>query len=116
MIYLMARYINMKKPELKIVIAVPGLTLAAKQQHLYCPWANKAFSNLFEDVNGIFVCIHVDLLGKKVLPNSTILFIDEIDSMFFDIKPKLQNKSLISPILVFNRCKVIGLTATLRGN
>ena len=116
MIYLMARYINIKYPELKIAIAVPGLTLAAKQQHLYCPWANKAFSNLFEDVNGIFVCIHDDLLKSKVLPDGTILFIDEIDSIFFDIKPKLQNKSLISPILILNRYKVIGLTATLRGN
>jgi hypothetical protein len=63
----------------------------------------------------MFVCIYHDLLRNKVLPDGTILFIDEMDSMFFDIKPKLQNKALISPILLFYRYKVIGLTATLRG-
>ena len=83
---------------------------------MYCPWANKAFSNLFEDISGIFVCIYNDLLGNKILPKGTILFIDEVDSMFFEIKPKLLDKSLISPVLLLVRYKVIGLTATLRGN
>ena len=83
---------------------------------MYCPWANKAFSNLFESTTGIFVCIYNDLLGNKILPKGTVLFIDEVDSMFFEIKPKLLNKSMISPVLLLVRYKVIGLTATLRGN
>jgi hypothetical protein len=49
------------------------------------------------------------------LPKGTILFVDEIDTFLFDFKPEIIENQLISPVLIVSRFKIIGLTATLRG-
>jgi hypothetical protein len=44
-----------------------------------------------------------------------VLFVDEIDSLFFADVPTIRNAKLISAILLLNKYKVIGMTATFRG-
>jgi hypothetical protein len=46
----------------------------------------------------------------------TILLVDEIDSLFFADKVELVNGRLISAILLLNKYKVVGMTATFRGD
>jgi uncharacterized protein (DUF1499 family) len=41
--------------------------------------------------------------------------VDEIDTLFFNDKPKLKGTKFISVILLLNKYKVIGMTATFRG-
>lgn len=49
------------------------------------------------------------------MPLGTILFIDEFDAFLFDFKPVILDGQLVSPLILLNKCKTIGLTATLRG-
>jgi hypothetical protein len=57
----------------------------------------------------------MDALGGKI-PASTVIFIDEIDSFFFADAPRIAEGKLISAILLLNKHKVVGMTATFRGN
>jgi len=41
--------------------------------------------------------------------------LDEIDSLFFSDAPKIVDGRLISSIILLNKYKVIGMTATFRG-
>jgi len=63
----------------------------------------------------IHYCTYLDVLSGKI-PASTILFIDEIDSFFFADEPKIIEGKFISAILLLNKHKVIGMTATFRGD
>ena len=64
MMFLMARYVSQAFPELKVVIASPTLSLAAKQVKLYCKeeWISMAVDTMFEEESkGLFICIFKDL-------------------------------------------------------
>ena len=63
----------------------------------------------------IHYCTYMDVLNGKI-PASAILFIDEIDSFFFADAPRIVEGKLISAILLLNKHKVIGMTATFRGD
>jgi hypothetical protein len=41
--------------------------------------------------------------------------IDELDSLFFSDSPKLVGKKFLSVILLLNKYKIIGMSATFRG-
>jgi hypothetical protein len=45
----------------------------------------------------------------------TVLLVDEIDSLFFSDLPSMSGGRLLSAILLLNKYKVIGMTATFRG-
>jgi hypothetical protein len=89
--------------------------LAAIQQDMYSPWASKAHDNLF-DAKAVVInyCTYEDFLTAKI-PLSTMCLVDEIDSLFFVDAPKLEGDKFISAILLLNKYKVIGMTATFRG-
>jgi hypothetical protein len=42
--------------------------------------------------------------------------VDEIDSLFFNDKPEIKEGMLLSGILLLNKYRVIGMTATFRGD
>ena len=46
----------------------------------------------------------------------TIVLVDEIDALFFSDKPQLTGTNFLSAILLLNKYKVIGMTATFRGD
>jgi hypothetical protein len=46
----------------------------------------------------------------------TTLSVDEVDALFFNDKPQLKGTKFISAILLLNKYKVIGMTATFRGD
>jgi hypothetical protein len=69
---------------------------------------------LFSDLATINYCTYNDLLTGTV-PFSTILLVDEIDSFFFADAPVVVGNKLLSSILLLNKYKVIGMTATFRG-
>jgi hypothetical protein len=46
---------------------------------------------------------------------NSVLFIDEIDSLFFADSPAVTEGKFLSAILLLNKYKVIGMTATFRG-
>ena len=112
----MARYLNLFY-NVKVVVVVPNEVLAAIQQQKYSPWASKIGDDLFtgEDTD-IHYCTHADLLTGKI-PTDTVLLVDEIDSLFFADKPLLSEQGiLLSAIILLNKHKLIGMTATFRGD
>jgi hypothetical protein len=46
---------------------------------------------------------------------NSVLYIDEIDSLFFADSPVVNEGRFISAILLLNKYRVIGMTATFRG-
>ncbi len=64
---------------------------------------------------GIHYCTYVDLLSGRI-PATTVLLVDEIDSLFFADKVELVQGRLLSAVLLLNKHKVIGMTATFRGD
>jgi len=69
---------------------------------------------LLTDTININYCTYADLLTGTV-PLSTILLIDEIDSLFFDDTPVFAGNRLISSVFLLNKYDFIGVTATFRG-
>jgi hypothetical protein len=88
--------------------------LAAIQQQKYSPWSSKDIGDLFLDNNLSSYCTYSDLLTGNI-PANTILFVDEIDSLFFSDAPIISHNRLLSAVLHLNKYKVIGMTATFRG-
>lgn len=112
---LLARYLNLTK-EAKIVVVVPNECLAAIQQDKYCPWVSRIFDDIFnKDAKEVFYCTYDDFLTGKI-PYGTIVLVDEIDALFFSDKPQLKEYKVFSAILLLNKYKVIGMTATFRGD
>ena len=112
---LLARYLNLHHI-MKIAVVIPNEVLAAIQQQKYSPWASKVGDELTTNsVIDIHYCTYVDLLTGKI-PLNTILLVDEIDSFFFADKPVIVEGQLISAILLLNKYKVVGMTATFRGH
>jgi superfamily II DNA or RNA helicase len=110
---LMSRYINIIYGN-KTVVVVPNEILAASQQKKYAPWASEIGDDLFEVNADIHYCTYFDLLTGNI-PLNAVLFVDEIDSLFFADVPIIRNTKLISSILLLNKYKIIGMTATFRG-
>lgn len=50
------------------------------------------------------------------IPFDAIIMVDEIDALFFNDKPELKGTKFLSAILLLNKYKVIGMTATFRGD
>ena len=111
---LMARYLNLILG-FKIAVVVPNEVLAASQQQKYAPWASKIGDDLFTNNPDILYCTYADVLSGKI-PATTVLLVDEIDSFFFADKVELVNGRLLSAILILNKHKIIGMTATFRGD
>jgi hypothetical protein len=67
-------------------------------------------------MSGVFYCTYKDFLTGNI-PITAVLLVDEIDSLFFTHK-KLENINdvLLSPLILLNKYKVIGMTATFRGD
>lgn len=63
----------------------------------------------------MYYCTYFDVLTGNI-PLDCVLFIDEIDSMFFADSPVIAGNKLISAIILLNKYKVIGMTATFRGD
>ena len=59
-------------------------------------------------------CTYDDLLTGNI-PLSALLLVDEIDSLFFADAPALSTGKLLSAILLLNKYRVVGMTATFRG-
>jgi len=113
MLGLMARYLNLIHGK-KIAVVVPNEVLAAIQQQKYSPWSSKDIAELFLGIASINYCTYEDLL-VGVVPVSTILLVDEIDSLFFTDVPVVTGNRFTSAILLLNKYRVIGMTATFRG-
>jgi superfamily II DNA or RNA helicase len=110
---LMARYLNIIFG-IKVAVVVPNEVLAAIQQSKYSPWASKIGDALFELKSDIHYCTYSDFLTGNI-PFGTILLVDEIDSLFFADTPTVIGNRLLSAITLLNKYKVIGMTATFRG-
>lgn len=114
---LMARYINFSlniNNNKKVVVVVPNETLAAKQQEKYSPWVSKDIRDLSLEDTSISYCTYADfLLGT--IPTTATLLVDEVDSLFFGDDPVVSGGRLLSTILLLNKYRVIGMTATFRG-
>jgi hypothetical protein len=110
---LMSRYINIIQGN-KTVVAVPNEVLAAIQQQKYAPRASKIGNDLFNDSISGHYCTYEDVLTGNI-PLNSVLFIDEIDSLFFADSPAVTEGKFLSAILLLNKYKVIGMTATFRG-
>lgn len=112
---LMARYLNLMQG-VKVAVVVPNEVLAAIQQDKYCPWASRIQDNLFKkDAKDVFYCTYDDFLTGEI-PQDTVILVDEIDALFFNDKPQLKGAKFLSAILLLNKYKVIGMTATFRGD
>jgi len=112
---MMAKYAN-KVLGLKVTVIVPNDVLAAVQQDLYCPWANRVYDDMWRtNINGIHYCTYDDFLTGKI-PFDTLCLVDEIDSLFFNDKPEIKGAKFISAIILLNRYRFVGLTATFRGD
>jgi superfamily II DNA or RNA helicase len=111
---LMSCYLN-KFHNKKMAVVVPSEVLAAIQQRKYSPGASKIGDELFEVNSAVHYCTYRDLLTGKI-STTTVLLVDEIDSLFFANKVELVDGRLISAILLLNKHKVIGMTATFRGD
>ena len=111
---LLARYLNLLHHK-KMVVVVPNEALAATQQQRYSPWSSKIGDDLFANNTDIHYCTYADVLMRKISTDA-ILLVDEIDSLFFADKVELINGRLLSAILLLNKHKVIGMTATFRGD
>ena len=111
---LMSRYFNLIHGK-KAVVAVPNEVLAATQQQKYAPWASKIGNDLFNSTADIHYCTYLDIVTGDI-PLDCVLFIDEIDSLFFTDNPVVNKDKFTSAILILNKYKVIGMTATFRGD
>jgi hypothetical protein len=80
---------------------VPNEVLAAIQQR-YCPRASKDIGDLIVENASTNYCTYDDLLARKI-PLSTVLLVDEIDSLFFSDTPVLTNGRFLSAILLLNK-------------
>lgn len=76
--------------------------------------SSKDIGDLFLNNNTSSYCTHSDLLTGNI-PIGTTIFIDEIDSLFFSDVPVISGTKLLSSILLMNKYKIIGMTATFRG-
>jgi hypothetical protein len=110
---LMARYLSLFHNK-KVAVVVPNEVLAAIQEQKYSPWASKDGDELYANNGVINYCTYADFLSGKI-PATTVLLIDEIDSLFFADRVQLAQGNLLSGILLLNKYKVIGMTATFRG-
>jgi MoxR-like ATPase len=110
---LMSRYVNLIHGK-KTIVAVPNEVLAAIQQKKYSPCSSKDIEDAFLDNILSNYCTYFDFLTGNI-PSGTIVFIDEIDSIFFSDTPIINEKRFISAILLMNKYKIIGMTATFRG-
>ncbi len=111
---LMSRYFNLILGK-KSVVAVPNEVLAAIQQQKYAPWASKIGNDLFTSAAAIHYCTYFDIVTGEI-PLDCVLFIDEIDSLFFSDNPVVNRNKFTSAILILNKYKVVGMTATFRGD
>jgi hypothetical protein len=50
-----------------------------------------------------------------MIPTAAVLLVDEIDSLFFADAPILSAGKFFSAILLLNKYRIIGMTATFRG-
>ena len=88
---LMACFINTKN-KCKVAVVVPNGTLAAIQQDKYCSKSCKVQSALFDEAEmGVFYCTYDDLLTGNI-PTTTVLLVDEVDTLFFSDSPAVVNK------------------------
>lgn len=95
---------------------MPNEVLAAVQQDKYCPWASRISDKLFDkDAKEVFYCTYDDFITGDI-PLDAIVFVDEIDALFFNDKPQLKGTKILSAILLLNKYNVIGMTATFRGD
>jgi hypothetical protein len=104
-----------KKLGQKVAVIVPTDTLAAVHQR-YCSYLCRALDALEDtDVPGVFYCTYADFLEGKI-PHGFFILVDEIDSIFFTDKPRIENGKFVSAVLLMNKYqKCIGMTATFRG-
>lgn len=70
---------------------------------------------LYLENTDIHYCTYADAITGKI-PATAVLFVDEIDSFFFSDKPLIFEGKIISTILLLNKHKVVGMTATFRGD
>jgi hypothetical protein len=113
MLGLMARYLNIMHGN-KVVVVVPNEVLAVIQQQKYSPWSSKVGENLLSTKPDIHYCTYDNFLSGNI-PLTAVLLVDEADSMFFPDAPTIVDGKLLSAILLLNKYKVIGVTATFRG-
>ena len=63
----------------------------------------------------MFYATYDDFLTGNI-PFNAFILVDEIDALFFNDKPTLKGSKLLSSILLLNKYKVIGMSATFRGD
>jgi len=66
-------------------------------------------------VKEVFYATYDEFLTGKI-PFGAIIMVDEIDALFFNDKPEVKGTKLLSAIILLNKYKVIGMTATFRGD
>jgi superfamily II DNA or RNA helicase len=111
---LIAKWLHGQKGA-KVAVVVPNEVLATIQQDKYAPWASKVHDYLWrEDEAGVFYCTYDDFLTGNI-PINTVLLVDEIDSLVFSDAPRVYGGKFLSAIILLNKYKVIGMTATFRG-
>lgn len=77
--------------------------------------ASKAHDDLLNNqAIDIHYCTYEDFLTAKI-PLNTFCLVDEIDSLFFADSPNLDGNKFISSVLLLNKYRVIGMSATFRG-
>lgn len=113
MLGMMAQYLNLIHNK-KVAVVVPNKVLAAVQQQKYGPQASKVGDHLYTEQAAIHYCTYQDFLTGNIPFNSMVL-IDEIDSFLFADRPVLIGSKFLSSILLLNKYKIIGMTATFRG-
>lgn len=62
----------------------------------------------------IHYCTYSDFLSGDI-PTSTLLLVDEVDSLFFSDKAEIRGNRFVSSVLFLNKYKVLAMTATFRG-
>eukprot|EP00349_Pseudokeronopsis_sp_Brazil_P012300 CAMPEP_0202977714 /NCGR_PEP_ID=MMETSP1396-20130829/84411_1 /ASSEMBLY_ACC=CAM_ASM_000872 /TAXON_ID= /ORGANISM="Pseudokeronopsis sp., Strain Brazil" /LENGTH=212 /DNA_ID=CAMNT_0049716509 /DNA_START=1813 /DNA_END=2451 /DNA_ORIENTATION=- len=111
----MAQWLVQQRGE-KVAVVVPSEVLAVTQQDKYAPWANRVYDDLWRaDVVGVFYCTYNDFLTGRI-PLNTVLLVDEVDSLFFNDKPAIRDGKFISSVLLLNKYRVLGMSATFRGD
>lgn len=114
MLGLVAKYLNLFQTK-KVAIVVPNDILAADQQKRYAPWSSKDSDTLvLAEETDIHYVSYQNVLSRE-LPSDLVLLVDEIDSFFFNDEPHLQGSRLVSSLLLLNKHRVMGTTATFRG-
>jgi hypothetical protein len=76
--------------------------------------SSKDIGDLFLANTSISYCTYSDFVTGSI-PLGTVLLVDEIDSIFFSDAPLISGGRLLSAILLLNKYRVIGMTATFRG-